>query len=148
LLGQVATFARALEGGNQMASSTIIVGSTNWDSKARKLIDKKSKFNLVVKGVEAGAAWDAIKNATSRGWATRKKGGPTPREPVSVSLTIVICLTVIVAAGLAVVAAVCLYGMHKGYDIKVKHNVTGPMIWDHKLTIILIPPASKSRART
>ena len=117
-----------------MATQSIKVGSANWDSKARSLINKKKKFVLILAGIDAGVIWEALKNLTSRNWAQRKLGAKKlPKEPVIIALTIVMCLA------LGVVAAVCLFGMHKGYNVKVKHRVTGPMIWDHRLDITLVP---------
>lgn len=117
-----------------MATTKITVGSAQWDAKARKLIEKKKPLILVVKGIEAGVIWEALRNLTSKAWATRKLGARSlPREPVVIALTIVMCFA------LGVIGAICLFGMHKGYRVKVKHRVTGPMIWDHALDVTLIP---------
>lgn len=104
-------------------------------SQSEALVDKKKPLTLVLKGIEAGVIWEFLRNSTSRAWANRKLGQKAmPREPIIIALTIVLCL------GLGVIAAICIYGMHQGYNIKMKHKVTGPFIWDHRLDVILVPP--------
>jgi hypothetical protein len=126
------------------ASGNLVVGSANWNDKATRLIDRRKKLTLVIKGIEAGAAWEAIKNRSSREWAQRSRTGALPREPVTVAVTLAIVLGVFAVVGLGVVGAVCIYGIHKGYNVKAKHRVTGPMIWDHRLELVLVPPARRT----
>jgi hypothetical protein len=113
-----------------MPISTITVGSANWIQKANKAIDQNRRVKLVVKGPEAFTAAEALRRAGV--------SGITGAEEVVIAATIVI--GVIAVAGLGTVAAVCLYGMSKGYTIKAKHKTHGPLPFDDELFFDLRPP--------
>ncbi len=113
-----------------MPISTIIVGSTNWIQRATKAIDQNSRVKLVVKGIEANTAAEALRRAGI--------SGITGAEEVVIVAAIVI--GVIAVVGLGTVAAVCLYGISKGYTIKAKHKTHGPMPFDDELFFDLRPP--------
>lgn len=116
-------------------ATRVVVGTSKWNLKAEKLINRGKRLSLVVRGPEAGACWEVIRKLPAPRWSP--KGNPKPREAVALSIAIV--LAIVALAGMAVVGAVCIYGMHQGYRINARHRVRGPMIGDHELVFDLIP---------
>jgi hypothetical protein len=113
---------------------SIVVGSTNWEQKAKKTIDGKKRFKLVVQGQQAHTGGEAIRRNTS--------GVSGIIGVDDVALTAAIVVGVIAVVGMGVVAAVCLYGMGLGYKINATHEVNGPNPFDDKLIFDLQPPAN------
>ena len=114
-----------------MPVTTIQVGSPNWERKAHKAIDEKKRVRLVVKGVVAQTAAEAL----------RRNPGISMVTGAEVAITATIVIGIIAVVGLGVVAAVCLYGISKGYKVKARHRAKGPMPFDDELYINLVPPA-------
>lgn len=128
-----------------MSSKIIInVGSNNWMQKAMDAINAKQRFSLVVVGLEANTAGEALRR---RDFSVKREikdptiasyEGQRPRDPVT--LTVAIVVGVIAVVGLGTVASVCLYGMSLGYNIHAVHKIKGESILDDQLEFVLVPP--------
>jgi hypothetical protein len=112
---------------------TIQVGSSGWESKATKAIDKKRRIRLILKGPQALPVGEALRRAPGGGPLSGVVGVD------DVALTATICITIIAGLGLAVLAAVCIYGINQGYLVAASHRVHGPMPFDDKLIFDLKP---------
>ena len=104
------------------AATAIEVGSANWVQRAHKGLELGKPLRLVVKGPEPA-------------------DGVVPLAlPAVVVITAIVVVGVIAVIGMGTLAAVCLYGMHKGYRIKARHKVNGPFPFDDELSFELTPP--------
>ena len=116
------------------AATAIEVGSANWVQRAHKGLELGKPLRLVVKGPEALTTWEAIRRA-------QPADGVVPLAlPAVVVITAIVVVGVIAVIGMGTLAAVCLYGMHKGYRIKARHKVNGPFPFDDELSFELTPP--------
>jgi hypothetical protein len=114
--------------------------------KAMDAINDKKSFKLVVVGVEANTAGEALRRRGIKSVEREIKqpkgldfeGTSTVRE--FITLTVAIVVGVIAVVGLGTVASVCLYGMSLGYNIKVNHKINGFLPFDDELEFILVPP--------
>jgi hypothetical protein len=106
------------------------VGSTNWHDKAMKAINQKKRVLLAVTGPQAAAAAAALRTRENQQGA------------VPIVLAAAIIVGVIAVVGMGVLAAVCLFGMHKGYNVKARQEASGaPFPFNIKLIFELVPPA-------
>ncbi len=115
-----------------MATATIVVSSPNWEMKAKDAIIAKKRVELVVKGLQAQTAGEAL----------RRQPQMSNITGVEVALVAAVIIGVVAMVGLGVLAAVCLYGMNQGYTVTARHKVQGPMPFDDELYFYLVPPAS------
>jgi hypothetical protein len=123
-----------LKGGSMATVTTITVGSNNWVNKANSAIDKGKRIKLKIVGMDAFTLGEALKRQIT--------GTPKTLEPVTtIAVTSAIVVGVIAVVGLGVMAAVCLYGISKGYTIVATHRTRGPNPFDDELTFDLKPPA-------
>lgn len=130
--------------------------------KARKALDKKQKVVIVVTGFEAfllsGALQPFLPNAKAKGGqlvpanasngaaltaastarSSEPSGAGQSFTGVEVAIAIAIVVGAVAAIGLATVAAICTYGMDRGYKMDIKHRVSAK--GDHQLDLILVPP--------
>src|SRR5689334_11047765 len=129
-----------------MSNKTVIIkiGSDHWMQKAMDAINAKKRFSLVLTGLEANTAGEALRRRDVN-LVKRKIKNPeiattevTTKEPVT--LTVAIVVGVIAVVGLGTVASVCLYGMSLGYKINVEHEINGFLPFDDKLKFDLVPP--------
>jgi hypothetical protein len=110
------------------AVKTVVDANPDWVNRAYRAINSKKRVNLVLKGIDASNIWTAIQRTVN------------PHREAAVAITAAIVIGVIAALGMGVLAAVCLYGMNRGYTVKAKHKVQGPLPFDDELTFELYPP--------
>jgi hypothetical protein len=110
----------------------IKVDSSNWVQRANGAIDHKERVALVVRGSQALTVAEGI----------RRFNGTNISGVLPVVVSVAIIVGVIAVVGLGVLAAVCLYGINKGYSVKARHITHGPVPFDDELEITLEPPAS------
>jgi hypothetical protein len=118
----------------------IQVGSPNWEKKAIRAVDQKKQFELVVQGPQAQAAGEAIKRSVRTPRGIRPMADPVVTP--TVLLTAAVIVGVIAVVGLGVMAAVCLYGISKGYTVYARHIAKGPWPFDDQLIFKLVPPSA------
>lgn len=113
---------------------TVKIDSPNWVKKAQKAIDQKKRLKLVVVGPQALTVAEGL-----------RRSRPARQNRVvgvdDIAIIAAVAITVIALAGLGTLAAVCLYGINKGYNIKARHVTHGPMPFDDELDLTLVPPA-------
>lgn len=120
----------------------VTVGANDWMGKAMRAMDRGSTVVLKVKGFDAFTVGEALRRKTK---APPSHGVRDPGTAIAITAAIVI--GVIAVVGMGTVAAVCLYGMSRGYNVKAKHRAKGPMPFDDELTFDLVPGKSKSATR-
>lgn len=115
---------------------TVRVGANNWVRTAHRAIDRKQRVKLVLTGPDALSLAEALRRS-------RRPGGRNARIAGVDDIAIVaaIAVTVIAVLGLGTLAAVCLYGINQGYNIRATHRTRGPMPFDDQLDLSLVPPA-------
>lgn len=116
---------------------TIKIGSSNWVQKAQRAINQKKRLKLVLQGAQALTLAEGLRRSRPA------RPNRVARIAVADDIAIVaaLAITAIALAGLGTLAAVCLYGINQGYNIKARHVTHGPLPFDDELNLTLVPPA-------
>lgn len=96
----------------------IVFGNTNWFNDALSHMKLKSPFILRVQGTDAIKLFNAL-NPINHSLVRRRI---VINEPMTLYITISICVTIVALGGLALLGTVLLYGINQGCDVKVKYD--------------------------
>lgn len=138
--GKIAYRVLAFSGNGSTQPVEVIIGPPNAPQTALDLIKQKKPFKLVLSGPNALMLFNVFRQAGNQSpLGAIQNQASMAIGAAEVSMAAVICATIVAIAFLVVILAICLYAIHSHYHAEVKYHRNGPMPFDDRLEIILIP---------